>query len=157
MFTEDWWWKRSESQKVDYRESRSQASGSEDSWEREQRHSKEQRTYWSSGNGLSELRGEVVRWQAGTERQESKTPPEAAQALCLSGGVSVLHCDFATSEDTEIRTQRHSWKQLRKQELGLWGMWWEYKGCVILVLRTMVCLLTEHQVGCWLSLLETEE
>lgn len=63
-----------------------------------------------------------VRWsddKQGPSAKKVKLPQRQPSPVCLSGGVSALHCEFAASEDTEIRTQRHSWKQLRQQELGL--------------------------------------
>ena len=40
----------------------------------------------------------------------------------LSEEVRALGSTLATSEDTKIRTQRYSWKLLRKCDLGLCGM-----------------------------------
>jgi hypothetical protein len=55
------------------------------------------------------------REQAGTGSQQSK-------ALLFFVGMKVPDSEFTTSNNTEIRTQRHFWKRFRKPATGaLWN------------------------------------
>lgn len=66
-----------------------------------------------------------LRWSGAARTERAKKGKLLQQFGGLSEGVRVLRRAFTPSEDTKIRTQRHSWKLLRKHELELCGMWWE--------------------------------
>lgn len=81
-------------------------------------------------------------WHKGTQRSCVGTENAKKVKLCSKDssvaclwGVSVQGCEFTTSQDTEIRTQRHSQKLFSSQELELCGMWWEYKSPVVFSIR----------------------